>query len=127
MEDEIIEPNEVPKEDNSIDIENLISEKFEAFKSEFAAAKTENEDLKNKVLENDIEKAILNSKYLDNSFMEFVKDTDIEKVQSKIKRLDNLIATTVGAEICKNGAFSPGAVSGAIGNESYKVPSYFIK
>lgn len=123
---------EESKEENSIDekmmeqlnsiIKKQVSETLKANET----MKTENEDLKNKILENDIAKAIVNSRYLDDTYIEFVKDTDIEKVKSKIKRLDNLIGTTVGAEICKNGVFNPGNNNSSMPGNTFLKPSYLI-
>lgn len=59
--------------------------------------------------------------------MEFVKDTDLEKSKSRIKKLDNLIATTVGAELTKRGSFNPGTHSTPLKDtKTFEKPSYFV-
>lgn len=104
-------------------IQTKISEALKATEN----IKSENNDLKNKVLENDILREINNSKYLDNSFIEFVKDTDLEKSKSRIKKLDNLIATTVGNELIKNSSFNPGVYSDTLKDtKTFEKPSYFV-
>ncbi len=125
------EPKEQDTTQINDDILNNINEIIQTKISEALKAteniKSENNDLKNKVLENDILREINNSKYLDNSFMEFVKDTDLEKSKSRIKKLDNLIATTVGAELTKRGSFNPGLSSKNINpNKTFEKPSYFV-